>query len=246
MRSQRSVDPGLKPWSSEAYFREAPGRWPGWCAQKIGDPDDLLLARLTLRDLQMGEDPARTPPYKRMPELLDKEWDEYLIRFAAHYGLEGERLEIAQKVLQQEKDQTVIWLTVKPGTVMWRISGLWTDLDRTPFKRTYPGGSYEVNISVAERVEEYRHKLEEYRSLQKQNTMLRQGRGEGPPHSTARRGHGPANGTADTSRQARNRDEEGACRKCAEQGRTQGGHARAGPAEAVGDSLDRLLDCAGC
>src|ERR1043166_1717259 len=54
-----------KPWTSEPYFREGTGPLAKFVRSRIGDTDDLLLARLTVSP---GND---QPPRSRMPERLD-------------------------------------------------------------------------------------------------------------------------------------------------------------------------------
>lgn len=160
LEKKRSVDTGPtvtnKPWTSEPYFREGNGPMAKYVKSKIGDPDDLLLARLT---------PGGSKTEPQMPELLNKEWDDYLQQFAQHYALEPDKVELAKKALQNEKDQTVVWLTVKPGSAAWFLTGQWLDPERTPFKRSSPFITYEVELPVVERVDEYRDKVQEYRSL---------------------------------------------------------------------------------
>jgi uncharacterized membrane protein YphA (DoxX/SURF4 family) len=156
---KRSVDLGpsfynnYKVWSSEDYLQQGNGPLAKFVKSRIGDPDDQLLARVTPRD-------------SRMPELLDKEWDDYFQRFVAHYALDPAKQEAARRVFEDEKGRTVRWLTAKPGSIDWFLSGQWTDFDRTPFKRNYPGGTYDAEtLSVADRVAEYKDKLAEYRGL---------------------------------------------------------------------------------
>lgn len=158
---ERSIKIGVaeinkKPFSSEGFFREGTGPMARLVRSRIGDSDDLALARMTIR----GD--AANP---QMPAALEQEWNDYFARFANHYRLSPEQQERAKTALQKEKDQTALWFVVRPGTVPWALSGLWNDVDRGVFKRSYDGGTYEVNLTVAERVEEYRRKVEEYRGL---------------------------------------------------------------------------------
>ena len=45
-----------------------------------------------------------------MPELLDKDWEDYFQRFVTHYALDPTKQEVARKVLDDEKARTVRWL----------------------------------------------------------------------------------------------------------------------------------------
>jgi uncharacterized membrane protein YphA (DoxX/SURF4 family) len=153
-----------QPWTSEPYFREGAGPLAKNVRSRIGDTDDLLIARLTVRNPANAARPA-----DRMPELLDREWDDYLNRFIVHFSLDPDQQERAKTILQWQKDQTVHWLTERSGGIGWLLSGQWTDFERPSFKRTFPTGSFDVNISISERVTEFQRKLEELRALQEPN-----------------------------------------------------------------------------
>lgn len=158
---ERSINLGVaeinkKPFTSEPFFREGTGPMAKMVRSRMGDTDDLALARMTVR----GD--AANP---QMPAALEQDWDAYFVRFANHYKLDAEQQERAKAALQREKDETAQWFVVRPGSVAWALSGLWSDVDRGVFKGTYPGGTYEVNLTIAERVEEYRRKVLEYRGL---------------------------------------------------------------------------------
>ncbi len=151
-----------RPWTSEGYFREAQGPMAVAMRWKLGDPDDRALARLTVRG-QPGDEPA-----KRLPAELQREWDGYFNRFAAHYNLDADQQAKAQTILQQEKERLGAWFTARPYSPEWLLAGLWSDFDRKPFKHTArvgPADKFDANESVAERVEGYRAKLNEYREL---------------------------------------------------------------------------------
>ena len=63
-------------FSSEGYFREAPGPLARVLRSQLGDPDDELLARLTVQPLPGDVDPAKYPAQNRVPPALAKDWDE--------------------------------------------------------------------------------------------------------------------------------------------------------------------------
>ena len=86
-------------------------------------------------------------------------------RFVAHYGLDAAQQDEAKALLQQDKEKTAAWFTARLYSPAWLLSGLWSDTDRQPFGHVYPSGTVEVYQSVAERVEDYRAKLHEYREL---------------------------------------------------------------------------------
>lgn len=139
-----------RPWTSESFFREGTGPIAALVRSQIGDTDDLVLARLDIRPVPAGEDPTKYPDYKRMPAALDREWDQYLDRFVKAYGLGPAEQDVAAKTLQQQKEKLV-----KAFTTV-----------RKDYKRTYPSGTLDVQMTVAERAAEYRKKLSEYRTAQ--------------------------------------------------------------------------------
>jgi uncharacterized membrane protein YphA (DoxX/SURF4 family) len=158
----------VRPWSSEVYFREGTGPLAKMVRNKIGDTDDLLLARLTVKTIPLGNETANVPTYTRMPDLLDQEWNEYLQRFAAWYELSPEQRDAAQERLQDEKSRTVTWFLTKPKSIDWFLAGLWTNLDEKPLKHTIStaNGAVDVDTSVADLTNDYRKKLQEYRDDQ--------------------------------------------------------------------------------
>jgi uncharacterized membrane protein YphA (DoxX/SURF4 family) len=157
-----------KAWSSEVYFREGTGPVARMVRGNIGDTDDLMLARLTVKTVPMGNEAASFPPYTRMPDLLDREWNDYFERFAKWYDLSPEQRDAGQAQLQEDKSRTVTWFLTKPKTIDWFLVGLWTNLDDKPLKRTIAtaNGSTDVETSVADLTNEYRRKLQEYRNDQ--------------------------------------------------------------------------------
>src|SRR5439155_25331549 len=84
--------------------------------------------------------------------------------------------------------------TARVPSVPWLFAGLWADFERKPFKRTYPSGTIDVNLTVAERVEEYRDKLMEYRLLQ-HDKLSAMGKDVEKAHRAAARGELVALGT---------------------------------------------------
>jgi uncharacterized membrane protein YphA (DoxX/SURF4 family) len=136
-----------KPFSSENYFREAPGPLGGFARRQMGDLDDEALARLTVRDVPADADPAAYPPYKRAPELVDKEWNDYLRRFEEHYELDDEQKALADAKLKQAEEQLVLWLTAGGD----------------PVTKNYPTGTVDETLSTPERIVQYRAAVEELR-----------------------------------------------------------------------------------
>jgi uncharacterized membrane protein YphA (DoxX/SURF4 family) len=179
----------VRPWSSEVYFREGTGPVAKMVRNKIGDTDDLMLARLTVKTVPMGNEEASFPAYARMPDLLDKEWNDYFERFAKWYELSPEQRDAAQQRLEDEKSRTVTWFLTKPKTIDWFLTGLWMNLDEKPLKHTIgtANGAVDVDTSVADLTNEYRNKLQEYRNAQGPTLSLF-GKDVEKAHRTALRG----------------------------------------------------------
>jgi uncharacterized membrane protein YphA (DoxX/SURF4 family) len=158
----------VRPWSSEVYFREGTGPLAGMVRNNIGDTDDLMLARLTVKAVPMGQEEGAFPAQQRMPDLLDKEWNDYFERFAAWYELSPEQRDAAQQRLQEEKSRTVAWFLTKPKSIDWFLAGLWTNLDDKPLKRTLAtaNGAVDVESSSVDLTNQYRSKLQDYRNDQ--------------------------------------------------------------------------------
>jgi uncharacterized membrane protein YphA (DoxX/SURF4 family) len=149
-----SVAGRTRPWSSEGYFREGPGPLARVVRHRVGDPDDEALGRLEVAPLPAGQDPVTYPPRKRVPPLLDAEWQAYLNRFASHYRLDESQQAEAKVRLEQVEDRVVGWLTR-------------TEVDATTkaVKKKYQSVSYEQKRSVPVRVAEYRARVVEVRDL---------------------------------------------------------------------------------
>ena len=136
-----------KPFSSEAYFREAEGPLGDVVREQIGDPDEEALAKLTVRPLGPDEDPTKVPPHTRMPTALAAEWDAYLKRFTDYYKLDDRQKLEAENRLKQAEDEVVRWLTKGTKEV----------------KKSYPSGVVDVKQTTADRIQDYRLKLAEIR-----------------------------------------------------------------------------------
>jgi uncharacterized membrane protein YphA (DoxX/SURF4 family) len=139
-----------RPWTSEGFFREGRGPVATLVRGQLVDMDDMTLARLDIGAIPSGEDASKYPPHRRMPPALDKEWNAYLARFTQAYELDAPEAEVASKKLDQQKGKLVESFTTK----------------KKEFKRAYPSGTLDVNLTVIERTNEYREKLRDYRNRQ--------------------------------------------------------------------------------
>jgi uncharacterized membrane protein YphA (DoxX/SURF4 family) len=153
-----------RPWTSEPYLREASGPFGDYFRRKIGDLDDMALAKLTVAPLPPGQDSAKTPLHTRFPPALEREWNAYLDAFLAHYGLDqaadaserkakDRQVDLVKKKLQQNMDQTAHWLLTGTKQVT----------------KTFPSGTVQVTRTTPERVEEYRQQVERVRAMERED-----------------------------------------------------------------------------
>lgn len=151
-----------KPFSSAGYFREAPGPLGDAVRNYAGDPDQEALSRLTLEAIPTGRDPATYGPALRVPKGLKADWDAYLKQFAAHYGLDEQQKKAAEAALDQAAAKAVAMLTYAPDPDPAKRD---KDPNHAEFTseqtRTYVSGDVKRRMTVAERVAEYRQKLDD-------------------------------------------------------------------------------------
>jgi uncharacterized membrane protein YphA (DoxX/SURF4 family) len=162
-----------KPFSSAGYFREAPGPLAWDIRQVVGDPDDEALARLTV--LPPPQDPLSAKPYLRTPPGLQKDWEYVLKQHDDAYSFEDKQRELARLKLEQNEDAVVQWLTMAWDPALKRQAPDDEDdlkkIEKQGFKaveKTSPaGGTGTVKIleTPAERIDEYRNKVQEYRAM---------------------------------------------------------------------------------
>jgi uncharacterized membrane protein YphA (DoxX/SURF4 family) len=139
-----------KPFSSAGYLRESSGPLRGWFRWQGGDPDAAALERLAVQPVPAGVDPASDSPDKRMPPALNQDWDDYLARFKAHYGLDDDQAKLAQGLLDQSKYEAVRWL--EGGT--------------KEVERTLGGSTYKAPRTTPERIAEYKETLAKVREVE--------------------------------------------------------------------------------
>jgi uncharacterized membrane protein YphA (DoxX/SURF4 family) len=163
-----------KPWTSAGYFREAPGPLAREMRQVVGDPDDDALARLTVQPPPAGEDPPAAKPYLRTPPGLKKDWDDYFDQYAKAYNLDSSQRNLAQAKLEQAESNVVEWLTLKWDPARPRKApdddAELKNLEKAGLKaveRPAPSGNATIKVlqTAAERVQEYRNKVQEYRDM---------------------------------------------------------------------------------
>ena len=152
-----------KVFSSAGYFREAPGPLAKEMRKVLGDPDDEALARLTplAADAANANDPA-----SRMPPALKKDWEDSFNQFVKFYGLDANQEKEAKDKLDKAEADVVRWLTLMaaPGKSKDKQP---TDVQAvmTEVEKTYPSGVLKVQETPAQRVAEYRDKVQEYRNM---------------------------------------------------------------------------------
>lgn len=143
-------------WSSEVYLRESAGPLAD---EFRGLAGDRLVDRLTPKPIPAGQDPSRVAPHERLPDALERDWQDYFNRFVRFYGVgeDPDQLKQAEMKLLQSKDQTANFLVRGVKTV----------------KRTSPWGpTVEAEKSTPERLQEYQDKLREARQIQDRHLRL--------------------------------------------------------------------------
>ena len=155
-----------KPWSSAGYLREAPGPLAREMRQLLGDPDDEALAHLTVTPLAANEDPKTAKPYEHAPPALKTDWEDLYNQFVKSYGLDEKQRALAEGKLEGAESEVVRWLTLmaekdKPKEQQQPdVQKAMTTVDKT-----YPSGVLSVDETPAQRVAEYRAKVQEYRDM---------------------------------------------------------------------------------
>ncbi|HBI45469.1 MAG TPA: hypothetical protein DDY78_21835 [Planctomycetales bacterium] len=152
-----------KVFSSAGYFREAPGPLAWEMRKYLGDPDDDALARVTPLpgDAAKSDDPAA-----RMPPALRKEWDDSFNQFVKFYGLDANQEKEAKANLDKAEADVVRWLTIQAVEGKSKDKQP-TDVQAvmTEVEKTYPSGVLKVQETPAQRIAEYRDKVQEYRNM---------------------------------------------------------------------------------
>lgn len=144
-----------QPFTAAGYLQQSAGTLsPFFQWQVGGNADANALERLTVRPLAADEDAGKVVPRTRVSPALQKDWEEYLQRFADHYGLDDDQRARAREKLDQALDGAVVWLT--------------DDTHRKALdpETAFPTATFTPRKTPVERVAEFRAKVEEYRRAQ--------------------------------------------------------------------------------
>ena len=132
-----------RPFSSEGFFRGAPGPLGPFVRAQIGsDPDEQALARLTVKPIPAPPDPTKVPPpgtakvslNERIPDELAKDIDDYTKRFLDAYPLSDAQKTQAEVKAKEAKEKITLFLL--------------------------------TSVDAGQHISEYRAKLAEYRDAQ--------------------------------------------------------------------------------
>jgi uncharacterized membrane protein YphA (DoxX/SURF4 family) len=135
-----------RPFSSAAYFREAPGPGGTWARSVVGDPDAEAIALVTVEEPE--GDSNTLPPHKAMPAALRKHWEQLLGEYVRAYKVSDEQKQEAQVKLDQAGDNVVLWLTAHSAD------------DSTPEQtRKFASGEVKRQVPTAELIADYKARL---------------------------------------------------------------------------------------
>src|SRR5262245_8708834 len=154
-----------KPFTSADFFRESEGPFGKLIKKQIGDPDQEIVDKLTLKPVD--GDVSRASPSSRFPAALEKEWDEYFDRFASQYRLDERQQAEARAKLDQSKATYVKWvqgLSDKNDPVTKQPIPLTQKVKRKA-PGANPGGDFEEEVTVGERAVELKKKSDEVRAV---------------------------------------------------------------------------------
>jgi uncharacterized membrane protein YphA (DoxX/SURF4 family) len=151
-----------KIFTSASYFREGPGPLAVEMRKHLGDSDDAALARLT----PLPADAADADPASRMPPPLKKQWEDSFNQFVQFYGLDANQEKEAKAKLGKAETEVVRWFTIQaiPGKSKDKQP---TDVQKVmaEVEKTYPSGVLKVEETPAQRIAEYRDKVQEYLNM---------------------------------------------------------------------------------
>jgi uncharacterized membrane protein YphA (DoxX/SURF4 family) len=154
-----------KPFSSEMYFRESEGPFGKLIKRQLGDPDQEVVDKLTLKPVD--GDASKVSPRSQFPAALEKEWDDYFDRFVSQFRLDEQQKAKAQTLFDQSKANFVKWVqgisdtndpeTKKPIPIRLKV--------KRKAPGANPGGDFEEEVTVAERAAELKKRSDEVKSV---------------------------------------------------------------------------------
>jgi uncharacterized membrane protein YphA (DoxX/SURF4 family) len=137
-----------KPFSSAGYLSQSSGPLsPLFQWQIGGNADANAIERLTL-DPSGGVSPA-----------LRSDWQDYLERFADHYGLDASQREQAKRELEASLAHATAWITDNTHA---------KEMERDT---SFPSAAFTPKKTPVQRISEFRAKVEEYRRAQDETNM---------------------------------------------------------------------------
>jgi len=143
-----------KPFSSAAYFREAPGPGGSLARATMGEPDpDAEAVALLTVEAADGDGPT-LPPHKSMPPELRRQWERLVADYAGAYKLSEAQQKEAGVMLDQAGDNVVLWLTSRTA-----------DATSPEVTRKYASGDVKRRIAPAELIAEYKARLAELKQV---------------------------------------------------------------------------------
>ncbi len=157
-----------KPFSSAGYFRESPGPFAKWIRDYEGDPDQFALDRLTLEPAPVTQKDAK----ERLPRGLRQDWETYLKQFSDHYKLDESQKKKAQELLDKAAAEVVRLLNYVPDPDPTKRDVKLHEKSVTTQTRTFPKGEVKREMTLSERIEEYKKKLQELEDTTKRKLWV--------------------------------------------------------------------------
>ncbi len=164
-----------KPFSSEGYFRNATGPFAALIRGQLDDPNDRIVAFLTVQPMPKNVPTGALNPAERMPPALDTAWDNYLDEFLTHYRLDAKQMEMARAKLQQAKADYVRWLVFDRKDLHGMDPAKQEKLKQEMMKtvtRKAGGSEAELALTMKERLAEFEKALATLRDFDQKRWLL--------------------------------------------------------------------------
>ena len=100
-----------KRWTSKPFLQASQGPFSEMVLSQVGDPDEEVRARITLKDGNVSE-------------ALSNHWNEYLERYATYYEFTPDQKNQAKQKLEEAKNVAKLWLSKDVADRWMKLRGL--------------------------------------------------------------------------------------------------------------------------